>query len=173
MNKFKKFFYTFALLSLVWLTTPPFAEAQTARKKTPQARSAAVVSARRTKKKAKAGEKMIQTNTPVASGDWGAAGIRLTVEESGAQIQYDCASGEITEKLTVDADGNFAVNGTHTRLAPGPIRVGFEPKSQPARYEGKVSGGTMTFKVVLTESKTTVGEFKLELGKTPRLHRCL
>lgn len=181
MKKLRKYFCLFLMSALASLALFVFAEAQTARKtnsnknntKTLQIkRSSTAANGAKTKGKVK--QKMIQANrTPVAPGEWGAAGAALTVDESGAQIEYDCARGEITEKLTVDAAGKFNANGTHTRLSPGPLRVGGEPQSQPAHYEGKISGKTMTFKVVLTESGTLVGEFTLEEGKTARLRRCL
>ncbi len=70
-------------------------------------------------------------------------------------------------------NGDFQADGFHTRESFGPVRLDNLPKPQPAHYEGKISGDTMTLVVTLTESKEKVGEFTLEHGKTGRLRKCL
>src|ERR1700750_589795 len=52
------------------------------------------------------------------SGMWGGTGISMTVTESGAQIDYDCAKGTIEGTIKPDHFGDFEVKGTHTRLRP-------------------------------------------------------
>ena len=109
----------------------------------------------------------------VAPGNWGGAGINLTVEKDGAKIEYDCAEAEIGEKLATDKRGNFNVEGSYLRHYPGAIRTKLLPKSQPAKFEGKISGETMMLKVTLTESGEEIGNYTLERGKTAKIHRCL
>ena len=109
----------------------------------------------------------------VSPGNWGARGISVLVEENGAKIEYDCAHGEIKEKLTVNENGEFEADGTHTRESFGPIIQGKEPKPQPAHYTGKISGDTMTLKVTLTNSNESVGDFTLGRDKYARLTKCL
>ena len=126
------------------------------------------------KKKGKSKSKMNQSKlTSVPPGIWGATGIALVVEESSVKIEYDCADGEIKQKLTLDQDGNFNVNGVHIPSHPGPIREDSPPERKPARYEGKISGKTMTLKVTLIENDKKIGEFVLEHDKFPRITRCL
>lgn len=129
---------------------------------------------REIKKKRKAKIKMNQPKLlPIAPGVWGTAGIVLTVEENVVKIQYPCADGEIKGRLTTDEQGYFSVVGVHLQRSGGPLRVGFEPQPQPARFEGKILGETMTLRVTLVENETLIGEFTLEQGKITRLHRCL
>ena len=110
--------------------------------------------------------------TKVTPDNWGATGIAVAVEENGVKIEFDCAVGEIKDRLTVDENGEFYADGTFTRESFGPIRVNNPPKSQPARYEGKISGDTMTLNVRLIDKKEKIGDFTLERGKFARLHKC-
>jgi len=125
------------------------------------------------KKKGKSKSKVNQSKSiSVPPGNWGAKGINLVVEANGAIIEYDCASGEIKQKLTINEQGGFSVSGVYTRRYPGALRVKFPPKPQPAHYEGKISGDKMTLKVTLTETGKTLDEVVLERDKIARLHKC-
>lgn len=108
-----------------------------------------------------------------APGNWGGSGVGLVVEDSRTNIEFACADGEIEQKLMLDEQGNFSANGFYTQQLPGPVREDDPPKRQPARYEGKISGKTMTLKIVLTETKETVGNYTLEKDKYANIHRCL
>jgi hypothetical protein len=126
------------------------------------------------KKEGKSKSKMNQSKlTSVPPGIWGATGIGLVIGNNGGEIEYDCADGEIEQKLTVDKNGNFNVNGVHIPSHPGPIRLDSPPERKPARYQGKISGKTMTLAVTLTENNKKIGEYVLERDKFPRIHRCL
>ena len=109
----------------------------------------------------------------VPTGDWGGNGIRLVVDANSTTIEYDCAQGEITEKLTIDRNGIFDAKGVHIQETGGPIRLDNPPQRKSARYTGRISGKVMTLKVTLTDGSTIVGEYDLELEKNVRLHRCL
>lgn len=125
------------------------------------------------KRKRSAKPKVNQSKSvSVMPGNWGATGINFVVEESGVKIQYDCASGEIPQKLLLDGQGGFSVNGVYTRLYPGALRVNLPPKRLAARYEGKISGDKMTLKVTLTETNETLEEVVLQRNVTPRIHKC-
>ncbi len=125
------------------------------------------------KKKGKAGQKMNQTKlVSIPESIWGASGIRLAVRENAATIEYACADGIIEEPLKVDEQGNFTAKGVHIRQKGGPIREDSSPPRQPASYQGRISGNTMTLKVTLTENGELIGTYSLERGKTPRMHRC-
>lgn len=108
----------------------------------------------------------------VTAGVWGAEHIRVEVSAAGARVEWDCAHGSVEKTLVADGQGLFAVEGIYVRERPGPIRVGVEPPMLRASYEGSVSGSTMTLKVVLIESKETVGTFLLTLGDEGRLRKC-
>lgn len=113
------------------------------------------------------------SDTRVASGDWGGQHILLSVTGTGAHVEFDCASGEISMPLTVDIQGRFSVDGVYLREHPGPIIVGGETDPQPARYSGRVDDTTMTLDVMLTVSNQTVGSFTLTRGGLPRVSKCL
>lgn len=113
-----------------------------------------------------------QERKSVEAGTWGGAHIRLQVNASGAEVEYDCGHGTL-EQMTLEGDGQFDVRGTHAPERGGPIRLGKEPRSLPARYTGQVKGQTMTLRVTLTGTGEEIGAFKLTRGATARLLKCL
>src|SRR5689334_12436741 len=56
------------------------------------------------------------------NGKWGGLGIAMEVGDRGGTIEFDCAHGTISEKITAKGNGSFAVKGTFVREHPGPIR---------------------------------------------------
>jgi hypothetical protein len=109
----------------------------------------------------------------VANGLWGGEHIALTVTSAGAQVEFDCASGEIVKPLVADSQGRFSIEGVYVQGHPGPIRVDENPESKPARYSGRIDGATMTLDIMLTNSSATIGTFTLTRGGFPRVIRCL
>jgi len=95
----------------------------------------------------------------------------MEVTDAGAEIDYDCAHGRITEKIVPDGNGNFSVKGVHVKERPGPVREG-EDNERPASYRGTIHDGTMTLTVTLTEKNETVGTFTLTHGKGGRVFKC-
>src|SRR5262245_20679828 len=72
------------------------------------------------------------------SGDWGGPHLAIRFTPSGADLEYDCASGSITQPVELDHAGRFSVLGVHVPGHGGPIRVGEVPPQYPARYDGQV-----------------------------------
>lgn len=105
-------------------------------------------------------------------GTWGGQSIAMEVSDEGAEIEFDCAQGRITEKIVPDADGKFETKGVFARERGGPQRMG-ENNEQPAVYRGSIKEKTMTLTIELTRNNETVGAFTLTQGKTGRIHRCL
>ncbi|HVF51799.1 MAG TPA: hypothetical protein VNA19_17075 [Pyrinomonadaceae bacterium] len=112
------------------------------------------------------------TSASATPDTWGGEHIRLVLTEGGAEIEYDCAHGKISEPLVPDAGGRFDVRGTHLRQSPGPIRVGREPVGQPARYTGTIQDRTMTLNVTLDGRTEPLGSFTLTRGSEGRLWKC-
>ena len=108
----------------------------------------------------------------LATGLWGGMHIALEVTDSGAEINYDCAHGSITERIVPDQEGKFIVKGVHVRERPGPIREG-EDNSQPAKYVGSIEEDTMTLTVTLAGTGEAVDTFTLTRGKAGRVRKCL
>ena len=105
-------------------------------------------------------------------GDWGGPHIRVSVNDSSATIEYDCAHGQINGPLVVDRRGRFDLKGTHAREHGGLIRVDEPDASQPARYTGWTDGKRMTLSVTLTGKRETVGTYNLTLGSPGRVFKC-
>lgn len=114
-----------------------------------------------------------QKNESRINGVWGATGISIEITEAGATLNYDCAHGTITEKITPDADGRFVVHGFHVRERPGPARQGDDTRGQPATYKGSIDGQSMTLVITLSETNEEVGTYTLTQGKIGRIRKCL
>jgi len=114
----------------------------------------------------------------VALGRWGGRGIAMTVEESGAKIEFDCAHGSISGRLALDADGRFELPGTFGRERPGPVRMGpngepAEEKGAPATYSGRLQDGVLRLTIRVEGADEDFPPIELRFGQTPRLHKCL
>ena len=114
----------------------------------------------------------------IAAGAWGGTGIAMTVDESGAKIELDCAHGSITGRLALDADGRFELPGTLARERPGPVRMGpngepAEAKGVPVTYSGRLEGDTLHLSIRYEKAEEPSAELRLQRGATPRLHKCL
>lgn len=106
----------------------------------------------------------------IPRGEWGGAHVNITVGESSATIEYDCAHGEIQGPLTIDGEGKFTLRGTFTPERGGPIRAGESQNTKEATYSGEIHGNTMTLTMKVADSDAET--FTLEKGKTGRLVKC-
>jgi hypothetical protein len=116
------------------------------------------------------------TSTPTAqrkmSGLWGGQGISMEVTDSGATLDFDCASGAITETIAPDSAGKFSAKGRFARQRPGPTREDDNSEGEPATYTGVVNGENLTLTITLTKNSEKIGDFTLAHGKTGRIRRC-
>jgi hypothetical protein len=112
-----------------------------------------------------------QTINPTAETEWGGDHVRLVMKDGGADLEFDCAHGEITEPLVVDSEGNFSVRGTFTREA-GPVLSTGGPPPRTASYVGKIVNDKMSFKIKLTNPDQTTEMFNLTRGGSGRLWKC-
>lgn len=108
----------------------------------------------------------------VANGRWGGLGVSLSISDSGAEAEFDCAHGTIRGPLRLDSEGRFDVPGAFVRERPGPVREGEGDVEEPARYRGRADGDTLKLEVFLPGPGRTVGPYTLERGATPRLRKC-
>lgn len=106
-----------------------------------------------------------------ASTVWGGEHVEMEVTKTGATLEFDCATGEITEPLAVDSQGKFRVNGTFTREVPGPTRREGNPVVA-ATYSGSIEGETMHLTIVAGPNKEGMGDYVLVRGKAGRVMRC-
>jgi len=118
----------------------------------------------------------LSSNTPMSqrkiSGLWGGQGISMEATDSGATLDFDCASGTITEPILPDSAGKFSVKGRFARQRPGPTREDENNDGQPASYSGVVNGENLTLTITLAKNSEKVGDFTLAHGKTGRIRRC-
>ena len=113
----------------------------------------------------------------VPAGAWGGNGIALTVDESGAKLELDCAHGRIAQPLALDADGRFELTGTFVRERPGPVRMGpngeaQEEKGAPATYSGRLEGDVLRL-TIRFENGGESRPLEARRGQAARLHKCL
>ncbi|MCM3873893.1 MAG: hypothetical protein ND895_24655 [Pyrinomonadaceae bacterium] len=115
----------------------------------------------------------VQQEGRMIKGTWGGDHISMEVTEEGAQIEFDCAHGIVSEPLRVDGQGKFRASGTHFKESAGPQRADDEDKGVPVIYSGTTDGKTATFKITNSATDEVIGTFSLTLGKRSRIHKCL
>lgn len=115
----------------------------------------------------------VQQEGRMIKGTWGGNHISMEVTEEGAQVEFDCAHGTVSEPLRVDSQGKFRAKGTHFRESGGPQRVGGDDKGVPVIYSGTTDGKTATFTITNSDTDEVIGTFSLTLGKGSRIHKCL
>jgi hypothetical protein len=108
----------------------------------------------------------------VSAGVWGGEHLRVEVTSTGATLEYDCATGAISQRLRLDKRGRFIAKGTHAAERGGPTRIDATAAPARARYAGVVKGDTMTLTVTLDDGKEPIGVFTLTRGTEPLLMKC-
>jgi hypothetical protein len=109
---------------------------------------------------------------PLEQGSWGGEGVSLQVKSTGAHLEFDCATGDITELPVLD-NGKFTANGTVTVGHGGPIFENEQPDVRSATYSGDVSGQHMTLDIAVGGSSPFSLHYELLLNAPPIIHRCL
>lgn len=112
------------------------------------------------------------TGQTVERGLWGGDHMSLDVTSAGADADFDCAHGAISQAITLDRSGRFDAAGTYTPESPGPQREGQGGQPQVARYTGRVRGSTMTVTIAIAGGGETLGPFTLTRGAPPRVVKC-
>jgi hypothetical protein len=118
-----------------------------------------------------AGARAAPDASAVATGVWGGEHIVLKVSEKGADVEFDCAHGQVMQPIILDKHGDFDAGGTFTPEHGGPVRRDENTPSASARYSGHVDSDTMSLTVTLGTEK--VGTYTLVRGSRPRLTKCL
>lgn len=109
----------------------------------------------------------------VLIGTWGGDHAGLVATAGGGTLEYDCATGRITEPLRPGADGRFVAAGTHSPGHGGPALIDEVVAQRPAHFSGRVDDSRLELTVVMTDSNVVVGTFQLTRGRTPRVLKCL
>jgi len=106
-------------------------------------------------------------------GEWGGEHIALSVAADSAALEYDCATGAMTEPLAPNASGSFTASGYFVPGQGGPAQQEDVGKRLPAQYTGTTDADDMTLTVTLTETGQTVGFYTLFRNEPPTLFKCL
>lgn len=84
----------------------------------------------------------------LATGTWGGENAAVVVTDSTAHVHIACTLGDIPTRITLDAEGRFAVDGSYV-LRAYPIQVG---PALPARFSGQVAGRTLTLSIEVSDT---------------------
>src|ERR1044071_536500 len=106
----------------------------------------------------------------VVTGAWGGEHVILEASKAGAEVEFDCAHGQISQAVVLDPHGNFDVAGTFTPEHGGPVRRDESTPPAPVRYSGHVIVDTMRLEVTL--GKHDVRTLSLTRGFHPTLRKC-
>jgi hypothetical protein len=104
-------------------------------------------------------------------GKWGGNQLAMVATENGIAFEFDCAIGEITERIVLKSDNSFSAKGTYRSLQ-GAAMVNAEAVNMPATYDGVLKGTRLELKVTLGAG-STVQSYVLEKGADPKLIKCL
>jgi hypothetical protein len=102
------------------------------------------------------------------------AGVIMILTSSGADLEWDCAAGQITEPFETAEDGSFDLEGTYTPGSGGPVQEDNPPVALAARYTGtQTELNRLTLSVEVPERDLTLGPYFMRLGQGVVLNRCL
>jgi hypothetical protein len=109
----------------------------------------------------------------VPNGVWGGEHIRMEVNDSGADIEFDCARGSISQRLELDDKGRFKVQGIYIAERPAPAAVdgGLTASGVKATYTGTLSGSSLRLEVFI-EGQDMPRTFDLVQGDQGHLAKC-
>jgi len=108
----------------------------------------------------------------VTNGVWGGEHIRMEVNDSGADIEFDCATGSISQRLQLDDDGRFKVQGIYIAETPAPAAVdGGLASGVKATYTGILTGSNLRLEVFI-EGQNMPRTFDLAQGDQGHLAKC-
>lgn len=96
----------------------------------------------------------------------------MNLTSAGGTIEYDCASGSLSEPIIPGSDGGFEVQGTHTPGHGGPAIEGEILPVYRVRFTGVVRGDRMTM-TGRVENGVLLGPFTLRRGSESGIFRCL
>jgi hypothetical protein len=109
----------------------------------------------------------------VPNGVWGGEHIRMEVNNGGADIEFDCAKGSISQPLELDDKGRFKVQGIYIAGTPAPAAVdgGVSTSGVKATYSGTLSGSSLRLEVLI-EGQDMPRTFDLVEGDQGHLAKC-
>jgi hypothetical protein len=109
----------------------------------------------------------------VPNGVWGGEHIRMEVNDSGADIEFDCARGSISQRLEIDDKGRFKVQGIYIAATPAPAASadGLTASGVKATYTGTLSGSSLRLEVFI-KGQDTLRTFDMVQDDRGHLAKC-
>ena len=109
----------------------------------------------------------------VPNGVWGGEHIRIEVSANGADIEFDCATGTISQPLVLDSQGRFKLQGTYKADTPAPAAAdgGSTGSGVTVTYTGTLSGSSLRLEVSI-EGQDMPRTFDLVQGDQGHLAKC-
>lgn len=104
-------------------------------------------------------------------GNWGGQGIALVASEKEVNLNFDCGTGVIPQKVVLSSN-KFSEKGTYTQEM-GVIPVNYEPKPKPVLYEATLANDTLTLVMKSEDGKTTIATYTVGKNVFGRINRCL
>ncbi len=120
------------------------------------------------------GDPGVPTSVPseLALGTWGGDNAGVIVTDTATHVHIGCTFGDIKGRVSLDASGRFALDGTYV-LRAYPIFIGPE---LPAQFSGVVDGNRLTLAVAVNDTVSgkvvSLGPVSVTFGKTPDMGPC-
>lgn len=111
-------------------------------------------------------------NDRLPKGIWGGQHVHAEIKQGGAEFEFDCAHGSISQVIVLDGSGKFDVPGKFATEHGGPVRPGDENNDRSVRYSGTVKDQEMTLTITDASNKELIGTFTLKYGNEGRLMKC-
>jgi hypothetical protein len=103
---------------------------------------------------------------------WGGEHVRLVITGNRAEVEFDCAHGEIKGAVKAGPHGRFDLPGTFVRERGGPVRSDESESGEPARYSGTIEGDKMSLTITLSNNNEKLEDFSLTRGNEGQLFKC-
>ncbi|HRK74847.1 MAG TPA: hypothetical protein PLL64_11265 [Rhodothermales bacterium] len=105
-------------------------------------------------------------------GEWGSSQLALIVTQTGAIMEFGCATGTLDKPIKADKNGQFSVPGTYTPGSGVPPPEGYVPPVYPILVTGQISGQTMTVTITRADQQSEIGRFIVSKGTPAKLQKC-
>lgn len=106
----------------------------------------------------------------VTKGTYGGVGAEMTVTDTGASVQFNCASGVITQQLKLSGNGDFTWSGTYTRIFAVPM--GPTDSAHVATFSGTARGSRVIFQVNVPDISVIAGPYDVSRDQASQLAIC-
>jgi hypothetical protein len=99
---------------------------------------------------------------------WGGEHVRLEASSNGAELEFDCATGKLSEAIP-ESDGTHTIDGTFSPEHGGPVRRD-EPAGRPVTYRLVRAGKQLQMEIM--EAGETVETYSLTQGSSGHVMKC-